>query len=119
MKEGDFIPEEYDLEIDHAKTRDYSLNLEHRIGGHKARLIEHLLGYTQEDYLAYEQFIRDNVRHHPISKVEISSHGTKYRVLIPTGATTRMGEVLLLTAWIEEVRPKTLRLTTSYIAKGE
>jgi filamentous hemagglutinin len=99
--------------IDERKIRDYSLNPNHTVGGHKARLIRATIGMTRLHYrdlidqikqgiLVCEAEPRGDYKGQALFRVDVLVTG-------PRGTAT------LRTGWIYEEGNDAPRLTTAYI----
>ena len=103
-------PEKAIVEI--RKLRDYCLNTEHRIGKHKARLFQALLGLTIEDAAALQAVLRDIVKTHEAELGDNDEHGQRYEIEFEM--TWQGKHATLLSAWIVRPTEAFARLVTCY-----
>lgn len=75
-----FIPNAEHAIVDIRKLRDYTLNPQHRVGRHKARLFNALLGITQGDADALYDILLEVVRTNEAELGEHDAHGQRYRL---------------------------------------
>lgn len=109
------LPGAADAVIPPDKLRTYALNLDHEIGGPKARLFLELLGIAADDWQFLSEQIKQGVLRAPaFGKVSLSDYGVKFDVI--TAVKGRNGAIKpVLSAWI--VRPgEPPTLTTAYVA---
>jgi hypothetical protein len=74
------IPNAEHAFIDIRKLRDYTLNAQHRVGRHKARLFASIVGITQEDVGALRDILLAVVRTHEAELGEKDAHGQRYEL---------------------------------------
>ncbi len=74
------IPNAKKAFIDVRKLRDYTLNSQHRVGRHKARLFSSILGITQIDVEALKNILLDVVCTHEAELGEQDAHGQRYEL---------------------------------------
>lgn len=106
------IPNAENAFIDIRKLRDYALNLEHRVGKHKAKLFLDLLGMTAQDAETLRIILFDIVKTHEAIIGIRDKHGQRYR--IDFILTWQDKEILVRSAW--NIRPNEdfPRLVTCY-----
>jgi hypothetical protein len=99
--------------VDLSKLRDYSLNLEHEVGKHKARVFRAALGLTIDNAEWLRTEILRAAHDADAAPGPASPFGTKYVidvVLIHEGKSA-----LVHTAWIIEHGTDFPRLTSCYV----
>lgn len=74
------IPNADQAFIDIRKLRDYSLDPQHRVGRHKARLFASIIGITQADVEALRDILLDVICTHEARLGEKSDHGQRYEL---------------------------------------
>ena len=74
------IPNAQEAVVDIGKLRDYTLNPEHRVGRHTARLFSALLGMTRDDADALRAIVLEVVRTHDAEYGDRDAHGQRYRL---------------------------------------
>lgn len=74
------IPNAEHAFIDIRKLRDYTLNPQHRVGRHKARLFESIIGITQADVEALRGILLDVVCTQEARLGEKNDHGQRYEL---------------------------------------
>lgn len=78
-----YLPRVDEAMIPVEKLRDYALNPNHSVGGHKARVLRAALGLTQDDWEYLRDRIREGARATPVEKrVELTDGAVTYRVAI-------------------------------------
>ena len=99
--------------VDIAKLRDYSLNLEHESGGHKARVFRAALGLTIDD----AEWLRAQVLRIAVegdaTSGDLSAFGQKY--VIDATLTVNTRSAIVRTAWIIENGTDLPRLVSCYV----
>lgn len=107
------LPNAENAAVDIAKLRDYSLNLDHESGGHKAKVFRAALGLTSED----AKWLRLEVLKIAIERDavigELSRFGQKY--LIDAELTLNERTAIVRTAWIIENGTDFPRLVSCYL----
>ncbi len=103
-------PEKAIVEIQ--KLRNYCLSTEHRIGKHKARLFEALLGLTVEDAESLQAVLCDIVKTHEAELGDNDEYGQRYQVEFEM--TWQSKHATLLSAWIVRPNEDFARLVTCY-----
>ena len=96
------------------KLEDYSLNLSHREGRHKARVFESVLGITQ----AHPELLIAAIRSAAASSDEVEARGDNgfgEAFNLRFAMTTSHGSATVLTGWIVLYNEDFPRLTTCYI----
>jgi filamentous hemagglutinin len=103
--------------IDERKVRDYSLNPNHLVGGHKARLIRAKTGLTRVHYKDLIEQIRQGILMCEAKPYRDYKGQSMFTVHI--SVTGPKGTATLRTGWIyEEENKDAPRLTTAYIAEA-
>jgi hypothetical protein len=74
------IPNAENAFVDIRKLRDYSLNPEHRVGKHKARLFSALLGMSMDDAEELRNILLQVVKTHDAALGSKDKHGQRYRI---------------------------------------
>lgn len=74
------IPNAENAFIDIRKLRDYTLNTQHRVGRHKARLFDSIFGITQEDAEVLCNILLEVVRTHEATLGRKDAHGQRYEL---------------------------------------
>lgn len=101
--------------IDVVKLRDYSLNLLHPEGKHKARVFAAALGFSAADAEKLHDLIVSAILIEEAVTATADDHGQRYVVDFATEGLH--GMVTIRTAWIID-RGKTIpRLVTCYVAR--
>jgi len=95
------------------KLRDYSLDLNHPVGKHKARVFAAALGMTRDDALRLKEMILRAILANDAILSGANSHGTRYSVDFQ--ALGARGPVTIRTAWIIDSGEIIPRLTSCYI----
>ncbi len=110
-----YLPRIDEAAIPEEKLRGYTLNANHPVGGHKARVMRAALGLTQDDWEYLRDQIREGVRTTPVeTRVELSNLVVTYRVVIEIlGLNGQRAPVI--TAWLQEPNLPP-RLVTAYVA---
>ncbi|MEO1209463.1 MAG: DUF6883 domain-containing protein [Cyanobacteria bacterium J06638_20] len=96
--------------IDIRKLRDYSLNLNHRRGKHKARLFLSILGLRAEDAIELEQAIRIAIQTHEAIPKSLDQWGQRYQVDFPLQRGSAVATIR--TTWIISPNEEIPRLTS-------
>ena len=99
--------------IDPAKIANYVLNLSHPVGGHKAKVIESVLGLTVKDSAMLTSQLLRGVKQNTATLRQITQHGSQYQVVIPI--TGPKGVANMTTEWIVRTGESYPRLTSAYI----
>jgi len=98
--------------VDTAKLRDYSLNLKHESGGHKARVFRAALGLTLDNV----EWLRAQVLRLALESDAVedpSPFGTKY--VIDAELTHSQRTAIVRTVWIIENGTDFPRLVSCYV----
>lgn len=74
------IPNAEHAFIDMRKLRDYTLNQNHRVGRHKARLFASILGITQADAQALKDILLDVICKQNVVLGDTDIHGQRYEL---------------------------------------
>jgi hypothetical protein len=99
--------------VEIAKLRDYSLNPEHEVGKHKARVFRAALGLTIEDVEWLRQTILQAVREKEAQSSPASIFGNNFVVDVTVTRGVRVAVVR--TSWIVEHGTDFPRLTSCYV----
>jgi hypothetical protein len=102
--------------VDIGKLRDYSLNQEHEVGKHKARVFKAALGITIDDAEWLREVILQVVLEEEAEEGPPSIFGRKY--VVDVMVTYGEKSVPVRTAWIVEHGTDFPRLTSCYV-KGK
>jgi hypothetical protein len=95
------------------KLRDYSLNLEHTEGKHKAQVFRSALGLTQADAEMLRQMVLRAARTEEATPTKLLPYGRLYT--LDFGAEGLSGTVTIRTGWIVEAGTDFPRLVTCYV----
>ncbi len=95
------------------KLRDYSLNLEHDKGKHKARVLRSALGFTRADAEKLREMILTAARTDEASPSKLLPYGQMYT--LDFNAEGLSGTVTIRTGWIVETGTDFPRLVTCYV----
>jgi hypothetical protein len=95
------------------KLRDYCLNPTHRVGGHKARVFESVLGLTAEDAEALQERLLAIARTGDALPGKRDAYGQRY--IIDFTMTTIVGTAVVRSTWIVLAGETIPRLTSCYI----
>jgi hypothetical protein len=106
------IPNSENAIVDARKLRDYCLNTEHRVGKHKARLFESLLGLTIDDAESLQTVLLEVVKTHEAELGDNDEHGQRYQIEFEMAWQSK--EAMLLSAWIVRPNEDFPRLITCY-----
>lgn len=101
--------------VDIAKLRDYSLNLAHPEGKHKARVFASSLGFTISDADRLREMILSTVLQQEATKDREDEHGTRYTVDFETQGLRDI--VAIRTAWIIDIGETIPRLVSCYVKR--
>jgi hypothetical protein len=101
--------------IDLNKLRDYSLNLQHDRGKHKARLFLAILGLSADDAEILAALIRAGIQSHNAELGTSDEHGQRYCVDCPI--TWNQTTAIVRTTWIIRPIESFPRLTSCYILR--
>ncbi len=96
------IPNAAQALVDIRKLRDYCLNTEHRIGKHKAKLFESLLGLQVKDAESLQAILLEIVKTDNAELGEKDEYGQRYQIVFRLTWGKKTANVL--SAWI--VRPE-------------
>ncbi len=105
------LPAHEDLHIAEVKVTTYLLNLEHPIGGPKARYFINR-GFTADDWERFAEALREHGKTQSVTETEVTRYGQKYvvecQIMSPDNKNPCIRSV-----WIKEgTRP--LRLVTAH-----
>lgn len=103
--------------VDIRKLRDYTLNPQHRVGRHKARLFNMLFGITQQDAHALRDILLEVVRTHEAALGERDAYGQRYRLDFTLNWHGK--HALVRSVWNIRVDEHHPRLVTCYPLKEE
>ena len=103
--------------IDIRKLRDYTLDPQHRVGRHKARLFNSLLGITQEDVEVLRNILLEAVRTHEATLGIQDAHGQRYE--LDFTMNWQGHQALVRSVWNIRPREQHPRLVTCYPLKGQ
>jgi len=95
------------------KLRDYSLNSNHPVGKHKARVFEAALGMTRDDASHLRDMVLRAIGVNDAVTHGTNIHGTRYTVDFQ--ALGVRGPVTIRSAWIIDRGETIPRLTSCYI----
>lgn len=95
------------------KLRDYSLNLEHDRGKHKARVFRSVLGFTQADAETLRQMVLAAARTGEAMPGRLLPYGQMYILDFDTRGLSGMATIR--TAWIVATGTDFPRLITCYV----
>lgn len=101
--------------IDIHKLRDYSLNLEHDRGKHKARLFLAILGLTAEDAEELQSILLEAISIYDAISTSQDEYGQRYVVDFPL--TRNENTANIRTTWIVRSTETFPRLTSCYIRR--
>lgn len=95
------------------KLRNYCLNFDHPVGGHKARVFASVLGLTVAD----ADGLRDALLHAAVNEEAILGRRDNYgqRYTIDFIMTTAIGTATVRSGWIVRAGETTPRLTSCYV----
>lgn len=99
--------------VDPRKLTDYSLNLSHKEGKHKARVFQQVLGLTLEDTDWLRESLEEAVRTYPAVFMSQNAFGRQYR--IDFSVTRRGRTAMIRSGWIIMNGEDFPRLTTCFI----
>lgn len=95
------------------KLRDYSLNLEHDRGEHKARVFRSALGFTQADAERLRQMVLNAARTGEATPTRLLPYGQLYT--LDFSAEGLSGTVIIRTGWIVAAGTDFPRLVACYV----
>jgi len=102
--------------IEAEKLRDYVLSFAHPVGRFKAAFFQRL-GYSAENWEAFERSLREVILSQDITQVEESQYGQKFIVEGPFGGLS--GEtVQIVTVWVILKEESIPRFITAYPGGG-
>ena len=101
--------------IDLAKLQNYSLNLQHDRGQHKARLFAAILGLGSDDTEILQAIILEAVQIHDAILASSDQYGQRYLVDFPV--TRNQNTAIVRTAWIIRPTETFPRLISCYILR--
>ena len=102
--------------IDIRKLRDYTLNPQHRVGRHKARLFYSIFGITQEDVEVLRNILLEVIRTHEATLGTQDAHGQRYE--LDFMMNWQGHQALVHSVWNIRSREQHPRLITCYPLKG-
>lgn len=109
------IPNAEHAFVDIRKLRDYTLNTQHRVGRHKARLFNSILGITQEDVEVLRNILLEAVRTHEATLGTQDTHGQRYE--LDFMMNWQGHQALVRSVWNIRPREQHPRLVTCYPLK--
>lgn len=115
---GEVLPRAGDAYGVQIKLRAYSLNQEHKVGGHKARAFRRALGITFDDADYLAERLLAGIHEAPIRVVrDIAPHGVVCGVLVPVRGLRDHTErtVVVTTSWQLRFETDAPRLVTAYL----
>jgi hypothetical protein len=92
------------------KLRDYLLNLDHRRGGTKAKLL-YSFGYRRADWRRLENDLRDQHLDQEVAQIIPGEYGMRYDIVAPI-KTPHGRQLLVRTIWQIDTGTTTPRLIT-------
>ncbi len=98
--------------IDERKLRDYVLNPDHPVGGHKARVILAATGLGRGDHRAVADQVRSGISVNDAERVEPVPYGERFRVTVALAGPG--GRLRVRTGWIYRSGEDVPRLATLY-----
>ncbi|MCX5573646.1 hypothetical protein OSH03_06655 [Enterobacter sp. E-TC7] len=100
--------------VDYRKLATYSLDVNHPVGGHKARVFESALGYNPTNSDVLGSRVQEGILTAPAKVLEANQHGQRMAVDMPIlGAN---GEtVIVRSGWIYEPDAVVPRMTTIFV----
>ncbi len=101
--------------VDIQKLREYSLNLAHRTGKHKARVFLAILGMTTNDAEALQGILLQAVKEYEAELGLKDKYGQRYHVDFLLMWKGKQG--MIRSAWIIEPQVAYPRLTSCYVLK--
>ncbi|MGB3561158.1 MAG: DUF6883 domain-containing protein [Geitlerinemataceae cyanobacterium] len=101
--------------IEIRKLRDYSLNLEHDRGKHKARLFLAILGLSAENADELQAILREAIQIHDAILTSQDEYGQRYLVDFPL--TRNDNTATIRSTWIIRTTETFPRLTSCYIRR--
>jgi hypothetical protein len=101
--------------IDIQKLRDYSLNIEHDRGQHKARLFLAILGLGVEDAEELQLILLEAIQIHETISTSQDEYGQRYVVDFPL--TRNENTATIRSTWIVRPTETFPRLTSCYIRR--
>lgn len=99
--------------IEIEKLRDYSLNPEHPVGKHKARVFDASLGLRQEHAHEVQERLQLAARSYECIPTKLTPHGQHYETDFVLTHETR--SALVRAVWIMRHDEKSPRLVTFYV----
>jgi hypothetical protein len=101
--------------IDLNKLRDYSLNMQHDRGKHKARLFLAILGLHADDAEILKTLIQSAILTQPAGFSSQDEYGQRYIVDFPI--TRNLRSAMVRTTWIIRPTETFPRLTSCYVLR--
>ena len=99
--------------VDIVKLRDYSLNIQHPKGKHKARVFAAVLGFAAKDAENLRRLVLEAARINEAVKGVEDEHGERFTLDLETEGL--FGMVTIRTAWIVDTGETTPRLVSCYV----
>lgn len=101
--------------IDLDKLRNYSLNLQHDRGKHKARLFAAILGLSANDAEMLQSLILEAIQIYDATPTDQDEYGQRYLVDFPVTRNQQIATVR--TTWIIRPTETFPRLTSCYVLR--
>jgi hypothetical protein len=109
------LPNAKSAVIDLNKLRNYSLNLQHGRGKHKARLFAAILGLTSNDAEILQALILEAIQIYDGVLTTADEHGQRYAIDFPI--TRNQNTATVRTVWITRSTENFPRLVSCYILR--
>ncbi|AFZ34328.1 hypothetical protein Sta7437_0734 [Stanieria cyanosphaera PCC 7437] len=106
------IPNAENAFVDLCKLRDYCLNQEHKIGKHKARLFQSILGITAENALELRQILLEVIKTHQAKLGRKDNFGQRYTLDFTLKWQNK--NAVIRSGWIIEHNSQIPKLTSCY-----
>lgn len=101
--------------VDLVKLQNYSLNLQHDRGQHKARLFAAILGLGSDDIEILQGIILEAIQAYDAVPASVDEYGQRYVVDFPV--TRNQNTAIVRTAWIIRPTETFPRLISCYILR--
>lgn len=111
----ELLPNVENAQVPIEKLRDYSLDANHPVGKHKARVFESALGMTSDDALRLRELILRAILTNRAVEQGTNTHGTRYSVDFQAFGVK--GSIKVRTAWIIDCGETIPRLTSCYVMR--
>jgi hypothetical protein len=96
--------------FDDRKLTEYALNPDHKVGKHKAKVIESATGFGKDDAATVKDQILDQVKDADPMPGKVDEHGSRYSVDVELAGPN--GKITVRTAWIVDAETGETRLVT-------